>query len=120
MPSCNRRCRPVTDRDPGRSGPRPVRAGSGPPRRPRSSGATRGQVTHPRDVARVDDGGPGEHRPAAADGVQVPRVQRDPPARQVALLVLLLVDGEGDGAVPDAGYDVLVEVEGAPLRPRAG
>ena len=62
-----------------------------------------------------DDARAGEDRLAAADGVQVLRVELQHHDRQVALLVLLLVDGEGDLAVLDALDDVGVEVEGGDL-----
>ena len=51
------------------------------------------------DVLGVDEAGTGEDRQAAAGGVEVRRLQVHEDDRQVALEVLLLVDGEGDVAV---------------------
>src|SRR3954447_16342981 len=80
-----------------------------------SAGPLLGQVGDLVDVVLVDDARPGQHRLAAADGFQVLLVELEHHDRQVALLVLLLVDGEGDRAVLDALDDVLVQVEGGHL-----
>ena len=49
-------------------------------------------------VLGVDEAGTGEDRQAAAGGVEVGRLQVHEDDRQVALEVLLLIDGEGDVA----------------------
>ena len=64
--------------------------------------------------------GPGQHRLAAADRVRVRLVEREEDDRQVALQVLLLVDGELDLAVLDRLHDVARQVERAELGARAG
>src|SRR5215217_4755719 len=62
----------------------------------------------------------GEHGLAAADRVRVGLVQRQEDHRQVALQVLLLVDGELDLARLDRLHDVAAEIERGDLGVRAG
>src|SRR3954451_12741643 len=73
-----------------------------------------------RHVGLVHEAGAGEHRLPAADGVGVRLVELEEDDRQVALQVLLLVDGELDVAGLDALGDVRVEVERRQLGARAG
>ena len=69
------------------------------------------------DVLLVDDPGTGENRLATAHRVQVLHVELQHHDRQVPLLVLLLVDGEGDRTVLDALDDVLRSGRTSPRSP---
>src|SRR3954470_7976046 len=110
----SRRHRPtVATRSSARAGPRTGASGVALTACPgRSTGPRRGQVADRVHIAGVDDRRTGQHRLPATDGVQVLRVQLEHHDRQVALLVLLLVDRELDGTVLDTADDVLVQVEG--------
>src|SRR4051812_23986797 len=113
----SRRHRPtVATRSSARAGPRTGASGVALTACPgRSTGPRRGQVADRVHIAGVDDRRTGQHRLPATDGVQVLRVQLEHHDRQVALLVLLLVHGEGDRAVLDRLDHVTVEVEGGDL-----
>src|SRR4029079_416117 len=92
----------------------------GPPADPPSlARAGLGQLLDRRDVRLVDEARAREHRLAAADRVGVLAVQLQEHHRQVALQVLLLVDGELDVARLDVLEDVGAEVERRERRVRA-
>src|SRR5919198_1089433 len=74
---------------------------------------------HLRGVRLLDVAGAGEHRLSAADGVEVVLVEVEEHDRQVALLELLLVDGEEHLAPLDRLDHVAREVERGDLRLRA-
>src|SRR5262245_30122652 len=78
-----------------------------------------GQLLDRGDVRLVDEAGAREHRLAAADRVRVLPVQLEEHDRQVALQVLLLVDGELNVARLDVLEDARAEVERGELGVRA-
>src|SRR5829696_582086 len=94
--------------------------GTGAPPAAGSAGAGLRQVGDLGRVVLGHEARAGQHRPAAADGVEVGLVLGEQHDRQVALLVLLLVDREVDLPAGDRGDHVGVEVEGGQLGAGAG
>src|SRR2546430_2671247 len=83
-------------------------------------GSPLGILRHLVHIGLVDETGPGQHRVAAAHRVRVVRVQLEHHDRQVALLVLLLVDREQHVTGLDRGDHVGVQVERGDLGLGAG
>src|SRR5690242_11813324 len=86
---------------------------------PGSPRARRRELRDGGGVALVDEARAREDRQAAADGVEVLLVEDEEHDRQVALEVLLLVDGELDVAGLDVLDDLRAVVERRQLRARA-